>query len=66
MKLDGFDLNKKLFDVNYPPQNKFSAVGYWLELDTSEYCNEQQISFYQNLIWLLWWIVELGQIYIPF
>ena len=54
MKYYGCDFNKKLSDANYLPQNQFSAVDYWTKPDISVDCNDQQISFYQNLIRVIW------------
>jgi hypothetical protein len=66
MKEEGGEYNKKLSDVNYSPKNPYSAVDYRPELDTSSECNDAQVSFYQNLIGVLRWIVELGRIDIAF
>ena len=63
---DGFEYNKKLSDKNYSAPNPFSSVQYRPELDTSRGCNESQVAFYQNLIGVLRWIVELGCIDIAF
>jgi hypothetical protein len=66
LKQDGFIFNKKLSDPNYSPASPFSAKLYRPELDTTLECNDIQTSFYQNLIGVLRWIVELGRIDINF
>ena len=66
MKEDNFRFNKKLSDINYSPDNPFSAAGYRPELDLSAECTVDQITYYQNLIGVLRWIVELGRIDIGF
>ena len=62
MKKDGFQFNKKLSDPKYSPQQPFSAKAYRPELDTSLECNDVQGTYYQNLIGVLRWVVELGRI----
>jgi hypothetical protein len=62
MKEDGYRFNKKLSDINYSPQQPFSSIKYRPELDTTEECNDQQANYYQNLIGILRWIVELGRV----
>ena len=62
LKKDGFQFNKKLSDPNYSPQQSFSAKTYRPEIDTSLECNDTQGTYYQNLIGVLRWIVELGHI----
>ena len=66
MAEDGFEYNKKLSDKSYSAPNPFSSVQYRPELDTSRECTESQITFYQNLVGVLRWIVELGRIDIAF
>jgi hypothetical protein len=66
MKKDGFEFNKKLSDVTHSAPQPFSSVNYRPELDTSDECNDIQITFYQNLIGILRWIVELGRIDIAY
>ena len=34
--------------------------GYWPELDTMAYCDEEEANYYQQQIRVLCWIVELG------
>jgi hypothetical protein len=56
---DGFRYNKK-FLMRYSPQQPFtSAIKYRPELDTTMECDDAQASYYQNLIGVLRWIVEL-------
>ena len=66
LRRDGLEYNKKLSDINYSPQNPFSAVNYRPELDTSHECSNEQVTLFQNLIGVLRWIVELGRIDIAF
>jgi len=60
LKQDGYAFNKKLSDPNYSPQQPFSNIKYRPELDTSLECDDDQGSYYQHLIGVLQWIVELG------
>ena len=62
MESDGYEFNKKLSDFNISAPQPFSAVNYRPELDTSDECNVAQVTFFQNLIGILRWIVELGRI----
>ena len=62
MKKDGFGFNKKLSDMSHSAPQPFSNVNYRPELDTSDVCNDVQITFFQNLIGILRWVVELGRI----
>ena len=62
MEREGFEYNKKLSDVNYSPQQPFSTLSYRPEMDLSDECSDSQIQFFQNLIGILRWIVELGRI----
>lgn len=66
MKKDGFTFNKKLSDPNYSPESPFSNLKYRPELDTSYECTEDQANYYQRLIGVLRWIIELGRIDIHF
>jgi hypothetical protein len=66
MKKDGFEFNKKLSDVNHSAPQPFSSVNYRPELDTSDECCAVQLTFYQNLIGILRWIVEIGRIDIAY
>jgi Reverse transcriptase (RNA-dependent DNA polymerase) len=58
--------NEKLFGMK-PSQNVTSPLdkGDHPELDTSESCNEEQISQYQSMIGSLQWIVTTGRLDIP-
>ena len=58
--------NRKLSDPNYLPKVPFSLVNYKLELDISLECNHFEINYFQNLIGVLRWIVELGRIDIAY
>ena len=53
-------------DPNYSPKVPFSSVNYKLELDISLECNHFEINYFQNLIGVLRWIVELGRIDIAY
>lgn len=66
LKDDGFIFHKKLSDPNHSCPQPFSNLSYRPELDTSVECTEDQTQFYQNLIGVLRWIVELGRIDIAF
>jgi hypothetical protein len=62
LKKDGWEFNRKLSDTNYSPQQPFSTLNYRPELDSTMICNDDEASYYQNLIGVLRWIVELGRI----
>ena len=49
----------KLANTN---QNPFSNVKYRPELDVTEFCSEEEHQFYQQMIDILRWIIELGRI----
>ena len=66
MQLDGYRFNKKLSDINYSPKQPFSSRDYRPELDLSIECSPDQVTYFQNLIGILRWIVELGRIDIAF
>lgn len=66
LKEDGFEFNKKLSDVAYSPQQPFSNAKFKPELDTSPMCNDDQVWYFQNLIGVLRWIVEMGRIDIAY
>lgn len=66
LKENEFEYNKKLSSVEYSPQQPFSNIKYKPEIDTSALCNENECSFYQNLIGILRWTVELGRIDIAY
>ena len=59
---DGYRFNPKLSDPSYSARNPFSSNDYRPELDTSVECTPSQIQFYQNIIGILRWLVELGRI----
>ena len=59
---DNLIFNKKLSDPNISVKQPFSCTSYRPEIDTSALCNTTQTQFYQNLIGVLRWIVELGRI----
>ena len=48
--------------MQYSPKQPFTTATYCPELDTSAICNDEQITFYQNLIGILRWMVELGRV----
>ena len=58
--------NKKLLDPKYSPKAPFSSIDYRSELDVSTECDDDQINYFQNLIGVLRWIVELGRIDIAY
>ena len=62
LKHDGYEFNRKISDMQYSPNQPFTTATYPPELDTSTICNDEQITFYQNLIDILRWIVELGRV----
>jgi hypothetical protein len=66
MKKDGFEFNKKLSDPKYSPKQPFTSTQYRPELDVSAECTDQQANYYQQLIGILRWIVELGRIDIAY
>ena len=66
MEKEGFEYHRKLSDVNYSPQQPFSTLNYRPEMDVSELCSDSQIQFFQNLIGILRWTVELGRIDIAY
>lgn len=59
---DGYEYNKKLSSPEYKPQQPFSNAKYKPELDTSAVCSDTELGYYQNLIGILRWCVELGRI----
>ena len=66
MQKEGFEYNKKLSDVNYSPQQPFSTLNYRPEVDVSDECSSSQTQFFQNLIGILRWTVELDRIDIAY
>ena len=63
---DHLRFNKKLSDPAISAPQPFSAVSYRPELDTSLECDPEQVTFYQNIIGILRWVVELGRIDIAY
>jgi hypothetical protein len=63
---NGHRYNRKLSDISSSPRQPFSSPKYKPELDTSEPCNDDEATYFQNLIGILRWIVELGRIDIAF
>ena len=66
LKERGVEFNKKLSDVKYSPRQPYSNANYCPELDMSTPCDDEQTTFFQNLIGILRWIIELGRIDINF
>ena len=66
LEADGYQYNWKLSNVNYSPRQPFTTASYCPKLDASSICNDDQITFYQNLIGILQWVVELGRIDIAY
>ena len=66
MSKEGYEYNRKLSDVNYSPQQPFSTLKYCPEMDVSDECSSSQTQFFQNLIGILRWTVELGCIDIAY
>ena len=58
---DNQKFSRKLSDPNYSPKVPFSS-----ELDISLEYNYSEINYFQNLIGVLRWIVELGRIDIAY
>ena len=54
--------DKKLLDPNYSPKTPFLLIDYRSELDVSTEYDDDQTNYFQNLIGVLRWIVELGSI----
>lgn len=63
---DGLRFNTKLSSIEFSAKQPFSSTEYRPELDTSAECNEDQTQFYQNVIGILRWLVELGRIDIAY
>ena len=66
LKEYGYEYNKKLSDPAYLPRQPFSNMNYRPQLDVTEACNDEEYSYYANLIGVLRWLVELGRINIAF
>ena len=65
--LEAVEMQMAKDGVRFRPSNKiaehpFSSQSYRPELDTSEYCSEDQVTFYQSLIGMLRWMCEIGRI----
>lgn len=55
------------FDVKLPPSKPTPlSSGYWPELDVSSLLDNDQTNWYQRLIGILRWVVELGRVDIHF
>ena len=63
---DGLQFNRKLSDPLYSPKQGFTTASYRPELDVSAECTDDQAIYFQQLIGVLRWIVELSQIDICF
>ena len=63
---DHLQFNRKLSDPAVSAPQPFSSVTYRPELDTSLECTNERTTFYQNIIGILRWVVELGKIDIGF
>lgn len=63
---DGYRFNSKLSSIEYSAKQPFSTIDYRPELDTLTECNDDQAQFFQNIIGILRWLVELGQIDIAY
>ena len=59
---DGLKFHSKLSSMELSARQPFSSNDYRPELDTSLECNDEQIQFFQNVIGILRWLVELGRI----
>ena len=66
MKENGYEYNRKLSDLNYLPKHLFSNMNFQPELDLTEACNDEQYSYYSNLIGVLRWMVKSGRVDIGF
>ena len=66
LREEGYEFNKKLSDIRYLPQQPYSSLNYRPELEISEVCSDSEANYFQNLIGVLRWIVELGRIDINF
>ena len=57
---DGYQFHKKLSAAGNADQ-PYSSLKYRPEIDTSAYCSDDQVAYFQNLIGVLRWIIELGR-----
>ena len=62
MKEDGFEFDRKLSSTTYSPKQPFSSAKYRPELDGTAECDAKQHNYFQNLIGVLRWAVQLGRI----
>ena len=58
--------NLKLSDINASAPQSFSSLSYQLDLDASQLSNDDELNFYQNIIGILFWSVELSRIDIDY
>ena len=63
---DGLKFNNKLSSLEFSARQPFSSIDYRPELDTSAECDERQTNFFQNVMGVLRWLVELGRIDIAY
>ena len=63
---DGYRFNSKLSSTKYSAKQPFLTTEYRPELDTLTKCNDEQTQFFQNIIDILRWLVELGRINIAY
>ena len=61
LKQNNLQFNKKLSDPNYLARTPFCPIDYRSELDTTMLCHDSSTNYFQNLIGVLRWIVELSQ-----
>ncbi|MEM7375761.1 MAG: reverse transcriptase domain-containing protein, partial [Bacteroidota bacterium] len=57
----------KIVEDKYPPQSKKTVdapllIGYHPEIDETPYLDDSEANYYQSLIGILMWVVELGRI----
>ena len=62
LKTEGWEFNKRLSDIRYSPQQPYSSQNYKPELETSTPCTDSEANYFQNLIVVLQWVIELGRI----
>ena len=55
-------LNKEKVKIHGKGRHPFSTLSYRPELDTSHFCDENQIKLFQSLVGMLRWIIELGRV----
>ena len=59
---DGLRFNAKLSSMEMSAKQPFTTNDYRPELDTSQECSPAQVQFFQNIMGILRWLVELGRI----